>query len=151
MIGDVIYSILSADSNITDVVSTRIYPVIAPEQAANPCIVYSLRTEPEDNKDGAGIYHYFLVLDLFGGYNELRTLANTVKTAIDRYSGTVNSVVVDKIILRSVVDNGYNESIETHHVAMIFRIRVNVQANTYLLLETGDFLLLETGDKLILQ
>lgn len=155
-----IYSILSNDSNITSLVGSgadcRIYPLQAEQDDVNPCIVYNLRREPEDDKDGrATIAYHRLEIDIYGsksaaGYDQAHTLREYVQTALDRYSGTVQSVAIDWIH-----DLGYDEVYDTeaeaHRIMVDFRIREFVDYISTFLLETGDILLLETGDSLLIE
>ena len=45
-VGLAIYSILSSDSDISDLVSTRIFPNVAPQTTAFPFIIYDVDGDP---------------------------------------------------------------------------------------------------------
>jgi hypothetical protein len=95
-----IYGILSGDATLTALVSTRIYPEAAPQNAANPCIVYSESTpEFNDNKSGVSRLDVNLVqVDIYASTISVRnTIGARVRTLLDRYSGTVNSINIQSM------------------------------------------------------
>lgn len=99
-----IYGILSADSTLTALLSstTSIYPEAAPQSAANPCIVYSESTpEFNDTKSGVSTLDVNLIqVDVYADTISTRnTIGARVRTVLDRYSGTVNSIKVQSVQL----------------------------------------------------
>ena len=99
--GQIIYGILSATSGVTAVVSTRIYPDQAPQNAAFPYICFQLlQTSPLDTKEGVSKLDTLLVqVDCYTtSYDTAQSLSELVRGALDRYRGTINGHVVDKII-----------------------------------------------------
>ena len=51
--GKAVYGILSANSGVTDIVGTNIFPEIAEQETAVPFIVYQLQSvDPDDTHDG---------------------------------------------------------------------------------------------------
>ncbi len=95
-----IYGILSGDATLTAIVSTRIYPEAAPQNAANPCIVYSEST-PEFNDNKSGVSHLdvnLVQVDVYASTISVRnTIGSRIRTLLDRYSGTVNSINIQSI------------------------------------------------------
>ena len=54
-VGKAIYNILSNTTAVTDIVTTKIYPEIAPQNETQPYIVYSVvSNSPSDTKDDNG-------------------------------------------------------------------------------------------------
>lgn len=99
-----IYGRLSEDSTLTALLAsvTSIYPEVAPQNASNPCIVYSESTaEYSDNKDGASHLDTSIIqVDVYADTIAARnTIGARVRTLLDRYSGTVNTIVVQSIQL----------------------------------------------------
>jgi hypothetical protein len=97
-----IYGRLSADSTLINMLasSTSIYPEIAPQNAANPCIVYSESTgEFSDTKDGVShLDSNIIQVDVYANTIATRNaIGSRVRTLLDRYSGTVNGVVIQSI------------------------------------------------------
>lgn len=95
--GKALYGILTAASGVTSLVSTRIYPDMATQQAAYPFIVYSVtNTLPTDSKDGpSGLDEVeFSVLCYSNTYTQAQDIASAVRTALDRTSGSYSGITV---------------------------------------------------------
>ncbi len=121
-VGQIIYGILSATAGVTSLVSTRIYPDMAPQNATFPYIVFQkLSTQPTDTKEGASPLDKILVqIDCYSGsYDTSHTIAAAIRTALDRYSGTINGHVVDKIIF-SNDSSGSPQDVPTTTGSMIY-------------------------------
>jgi hypothetical protein len=99
-----IYGILAGDSTLTALLasSTSIYPEIAPQNAANPCIVYS-ETTPDfsGTKDGKSHLDINMVqVDVYAATIAARnTIGARVDTLLTRYSGTSNGIRIQSIDL----------------------------------------------------
>jgi|LakMenEpi03Aug12_release.lakeMendotaPanAssembly.Ray.scaffolds.fasta_scaffold1438389_2 hypothetical protein len=97
MIGKAIYGKLSATTAVTAITSTRIYPDMATQDATYPFIVYSVAdTAPTDIKDGVSPLDIVSVgLMIYAdSYAVAIDLAEKVRTALDRMSGTYDGVNV---------------------------------------------------------
>lgn len=95
-----IFSILSNDSNTNTFSSGGIYADVAEQGQTPPITVYRLTdVTPEPTKDGASDWDkYELEIAAIAKTEEdADTLAGHIKTALDDYTGTANSVVVDRI------------------------------------------------------
>lgn len=103
MIGKVLYSLAS------DVIT--LYPKRTSQGKATPYGTYSkVSGTPTDTKDGPSELDVDRVqIDIVTDtYAEGITLSDSLRTAIDRYQGTVQGVVVDKIVFegeRDMYDN----------------------------------------------
>jgi len=126
--GKVIYTLLSTNSPVTAVVSTRIFPDRASQGAPNPCIIYQdISNAPTDTKDGVS------TLDVrrfqIDVYSETRAEAETVngliRTALDRQSGTIAGINVDKVIYDSESDF-FDDIAQSYRVMSEYRIRVKL-------------------------
>ena len=103
--GNYIYSKLTATAGVTALVSTRIYPVVMPQDAAFPAIVYSVSNKPLDSnaKDRAAAHDTAIVTFNYwadvkygqDGYTALDSIDVAVRTAIDFVTGTAGSVTVE--------------------------------------------------------
>ena len=127
-VGKVIYNLLINDATISAACSTRIYPLVAPQEAADPCITYFLeRLDAHETKDGASSLNkeVWRVNVFAKTYSQCSDLADAVVTAIDRYSGTnsgvkvSNSVFVDRNDLYDNIDRVYQINLE-------FDIMINI-------------------------
>jgi hypothetical protein len=95
---------------------------MAPQNAAFPYIVFQkLSTRPTDTKEGASPLDKILVqIDCYSGnYDTSHTIASAIRTALDRYSGTINGHVVDKIIF-SNDSSGSPQDVPTTSGSMIY-------------------------------
>ena len=105
--GKALYHLLTNASGVTDIVSTRIYPVTAPQGTAFPFVVYStISSIPQNTKDvPAAVDHVRLQIDCYAkstasisGYDQAEQLAAAVRAAIDGVTpGTYAGVLVDGI------------------------------------------------------
>lgn len=127
MIGKVIYDILSSDGTVSGEVSTRIYPDTVPQNASFPYITYSvINTLPTDDKDGGSQLDVVGVqVDIYSrDYSEAQTIATGCRAALDRYSGTNNSVKVDKIKFSNESSRNYQQDLGVFWVSQDYDIRV---------------------------
>ena len=124
--GKAIYSILTSDSDVSAIVGTRVYPQIAAQGAAFPFVVYVLQdTSPSDTKSGVSTLdevRYDIVV-ASETYAEASDLTNKIRTALDRYTGTVAGVVIDSIQFQDI-DADNDPGTETYLTSSEYIIRV---------------------------
>ena len=124
--GKAIYSILTSDSDVSAIVGTRVYPQIAAQGAAFPFVVYVLQdTSPSDTKSGVSTLdevRYDIVV-ASETYAEASDLTNKIRTALDRYTGTVAGVVIDSIQFIDL-DVNNDPGTETYLTSAEYIIRV---------------------------
>lgn len=89
-----LYEILTANSGVTDLVSTRVYPGSAPDKAVTPYIAYKqVQRKPiktHNNYGGSSGTNYLrnveiLIEVLSFSYRESREIAEAVLAALDGY------------------------------------------------------------------
>lgn len=100
MIGKAIYGRLQAVSAVTTLVSTRIHPDYAPQDATYPFLIYKIIGNlPSDTKEGVSRLDTVQVsIETYAStYDSANTIAEAVRTALDRYSGTIEAIVIDSI------------------------------------------------------
>ncbi len=103
-IEDMIYTRLSATTGLTDLVSTRIYPLVRPQDSVNPSIVYWRVSNPilfsfsTDDEISQPRFQFDCYATTFSG---VRAVARQVKKSIDRW-GT--STGIPQIIRSDVVN-----------------------------------------------
>lgn len=121
-----VYSILANDANVTAEVGTRIYPTFIPENISFPAIVYRItEKEPQDTKDGVIGSIDTLTIDIYHNRaEETIDIADVVRTALDRYRGTVQSVVIDRTIYEGESDEILIPELALFHLSQTYRIRV---------------------------
>jgi hypothetical protein len=97
-IEDVIYSRLQATSAVTDLVSTRVYPIRRPADASLPLIVFDRVGEFSPTAmvaDPGNVIARFRFSCQADTPENARTLAATVKASIGYYSDSTTTPVVD--------------------------------------------------------
>ena len=90
-------AVLVGASGVTDLVSTRVYPSGAPSSVTKPFVVYEVDTlEPVDALDGhTGItFASFTITSWGASYSDAKAVADAVRTALNDYSGTSDSVSI---------------------------------------------------------
>ena len=98
-VGAALMRILVTNSDVTGMVSTRLYPERAPEGAAAPFIVYSIvSNQPSDSKNGTPIDEAQVeVFSVASTYADTNKLADFVRAAVDRQS---TEVLVDSELVK---------------------------------------------------
>jgi hypothetical protein len=97
MIGKALYGKLSATAAVTALVSTRIFPDMATQDATYPFIVYTNdATQPTDVKDSSSPLDVVTmsVMIYSNSYSQAQDIAAAVRTALDRMTGTIQGVNV---------------------------------------------------------
>lgn len=127
-----IYGILSGDATLIALLATTtsIFPEVAPQSAANPCIVYSESTpEFNDTKSGVSRLDINIVqVDVYASTIAARnTIGARIRTLLDRYSGTVNSVNIQSIqlvySLKLVEQEQDKNAVKIYRQTFDFRVR----------------------------
>jgi hypothetical protein len=124
--GKALYSILTSDSDINAIVGTRVYPQIAAQGASFPFIVYLLDDlEPSDTKSGVSTLDEvrYEIVAAAETYAVLADLTEKIRTALDRYTGTVAGVVIDSIQFTDL-DTANDDNNEVFVSSSEFIIRV---------------------------
>lgn len=97
-----LYSILTGDSDVSGLVSTRVYPYVAPQDVVLPFITFSRISGEHAQHMGGGVglaTVRLMVTSWAKKSDSASTLAEHVRDALQGYSGTAASVDVDAVIL----------------------------------------------------
>ena len=124
--GKAIYSILTSDSDVSAIVGTRVYPQIAAQGAAFPFVVYLINDlTPSDTKSGVSTLDEvrYEVLAIAETYAEAADLNEKIRTALDRYTGTVAGIVVDSIQFTEL-ETDYDDASETYLANSEYILRI---------------------------
>jgi len=107
-IGDVIYSLLSNNAPVAAIVGTKIYPYLAVDDLAYPYIVYTIEgNDAEQNNDGICTDIVSVNIECYSEtLGEVEDIGNKCRTALDRVSGTTETIKVQSISFRNE-DGGY--------------------------------------------
>lgn len=128
--GKVIYGLLSAASNVTDIVGSspvKVFPNTAPQGITPPYITYlKVSNAPQNSKDGQPVDHIRMQVDIFAlTYPQLEDLAGKVDAALNLYSGTVNGVLVDEIRFETENDT-VDEDEDMYRLSVDYLLRIKL-------------------------
>lgn len=113
-------SAMLADSGITALVSSRIYPDLAPLKPTLPCVVYErVNTVPDEfsfSLDGPGLYRTTVVLScLASGSASSLAVARAIRSALENKQGQLtNTQEVELILMKDLRDEGFNDLSEIY-------------------------------------
>ena len=126
MIGKVIYNLLSNSAPVAAIVGTNIFPGIADEDIKVDYIVYEQSgTAPTNDKDGPSCLDVLEYdIEMYGKTRARVTdLADKVRTALDRVSGTIEGQNVDSIVFADE-GGGYADADRVHIKIQRYTIRL---------------------------
>lgn len=123
---EAVYNILSNDGNITALVGSKIFPTFIPEDQNFPALIYRITEKnPQETKDGVFGSLDTLLLEVYSTQAEnCIDIADTIRTAIDRYRGTAASVVIDRIRFEGSTDEVLIPELMLYHLSQQYEIRV---------------------------
>lgn len=108
---EALYVQLKNSSTLASLVSTRIYPVVAPIEADYPRITYQLISETPSHAMGGDVSKrdpYFQIDIWAESYTGMESVGNQVMTCLQDFSGTItsgsSSLAVDRIFLEGQMD-----------------------------------------------
>lgn len=135
-VGKFIYNALNVTA-INNIVDSRIYPVVAPnDEAKFPCIVYEVTsTDPVNTKDrldtqddgSKGRFMENVAVTIYSlgyEYSQVENLENEVRKILDGYRGTISGVNVDGVLLLDSKD-GFDYEVEIFRKETDYNIRIN--------------------------
>jgi hypothetical protein len=99
-----IYTILRANNDIVTTFATRIYPVVAPQAATYPYLVYTLTgLTTNESKSFANKWDDCSVTTTVFHTNitDAETYGNYMRTAMNRYKASISSDVIIGCVLQS--------------------------------------------------
>jgi hypothetical protein len=119
-----IYTILSGNSGVTDLVSTRIYPIKAPQPIATPFIVYRQITQNTDYLLNGTIELAEVIIQITSCSTTLSNaidISNAVFTAMNLAASGSGQYSIKKIFHENQ-QNGYYEDENLYYVRDDFSI-----------------------------
>lgn len=112
MIEEALYSLLTNNSNVANIVSTRIYPDgDVPDKPTRPFLTQKRVATAHTNRTHSGKSYQTrsIEIDCYASTPfAAKGLAETINTAIDSYKGTVGSYRIDALFVTDIRD--YYES-----------------------------------------
>jgi len=115
---------LAAVAGVTNIVGTRIYPNLLPQDVTLEAITYRRVSGPHVSAFGtdAGLSNPRFQVDVWADlYTEAVALAAAVQTALVRFRGTIASETIQDILLLNELDI-YEQERRIHRVMMDFEV-----------------------------
>ena len=116
---------LLAVTAVTDLVGTRVYPLLLPQDPTYPAIRYQQITGTRESAMGSdvGLVEATEQVDSYDStYAGARVLAEAVRAALQRFRGTVAGVVIsDVFVLEGPLDL-YEEAVKIYRVQQDFTV-----------------------------
>jgi hypothetical protein len=107
MIGISLFTLLSADTTLTGLVGTNIFPVEANQRKEDPIIIYWVKSvEPTDTKENVSDEDWVKgeIMVYSKNYDLMQTISKRVRTILDKYSGTVAGNEISEIRFEDFMD-----------------------------------------------
>tara|TARA_R110000796_G_C14319337_1_gene407615 strand:+ start:204 stop:593 length:390 start_codon:yes stop_codon:yes gene_type:complete len=126
--GPALYGILATDAGVLSVASNRIFPEIAAQGSELPLVVYRFSNLiPSDTKSGVSTLdsESYVIVAIAKSYTVSTDLSDKIRTALDRYSGTVNSVEVQSIEFTGY-DSDYDADNAVYTTVTEFTLRIKI-------------------------
>lgn len=127
--GLAIYNILTTNVDVGSMVSRRVFPNVAKNGTEFPFIIYDVESEsPTQDKDGVStLDEDFVMVSCYSKtYSEASDLAQKIRTALDRKTGTFGGIEI-----QSIQYNGYNDLFDdntsdegVYRKALDFKLRI---------------------------
>lgn len=119
-------SLITGNAGISAIVSTRVYPVVAPDNVTFPCLTYQRITSAKEAtlNDGGSFTTANFEINIWtpkttaagaGGFEQARDLARKIEGVLNGYRGTVSSVDIQGILIQNEA-HGYETDIEVYRI-----------------------------------
>ena len=144
-IEEAVYYVLSANTDVTASVSTRIYPKQLPQEAIIPAITFYRMSGTRVHVMGDDVAMEESLVQISIWANSLvqtRVIADAVRVSMQRWRGTYGNITIHDSLLQSEYDDfdDGTEQYECVHEYRIFHSYSAVADDTYLTTDGGDFL-----------
>lgn len=121
-----LYSILTDASAVTDLVSTRVYPVMAAQSGSGDYVRYAkVDGQPYHTAQGAGGLRWgrFSFLCHASRWSSSKAIAAAVLSTLDGYTGTVDGVRIAACLSEEEVDLEFDDQARLYGRAVDFMIQ----------------------------
>jgi hypothetical protein len=125
MINAVIYNRLSTSTEVTNLVSTRIFPQAAPLNTDYPLIVYTLTSKvPTNTKDMPSVLDVSrFQIDVYAkAHEEAGNINDKIRLALEGTTGTIAGHIIDSIYFERESE-GYDNDQEFYRISSDYFIR----------------------------
>jgi hypothetical protein len=107
-IDEAIYSALTGNATLTGLVSTRIYPLVLPQECDLPAVTFFRVSNLHNHGMGGDVTLMetrLQISSLADSVSMMRTVSDAVRGVLSRWRGTYESVVVQDSLLDSEMDD----------------------------------------------
>lgn len=121
---DAIYSRLSNYTDLTDLVSTRIYSKEITQDTTKPCVYFEITGVERIsaiNGDSGMCNAQCRVISIASTLSGAVAVADEVRAALQRYSGTVSSTDIRDILIENEFDS-YESDLDESNVEQFFTV-----------------------------
>ena len=108
LIGEALFTRTTGYAGLTALIAARMYPVVAPQDATVPFVVYQEISNERISAMGVdtNIARPRFQFTSYGSdYEEARTVAKQVQLSLQRFSGVVATVTIDDIFIETDLDD----------------------------------------------
>lgn len=126
MIKNAICKILGDDATLTAIVD-QFFPVYAPQGTDFPfVVVQKTSTEPTNIKSTASTDDIaYVQIDMYAVKQEtVQSIASRIRTLLDQYSGTIQSVTIENMIFEDEEDGVFDIETEVFAKSQDYRARI---------------------------
>lgn len=123
-LNEAIYGRLQAVTGVTNLVGTRVYPVVLPQSPTYPAIRYQQTAGSREPAMGSnsGLVKTTVQIDSYSDtYEQARQVAEEVRSALQRFGGTVAGVVIESVFVEGPLDV-FEEEIKKFRVQQDFTV-----------------------------
>lgn len=108
MIETGLFALLSADSNLEQLIGGRVYPVIVPQNSAVPHVCFE-QTGREGNDPtvcnvSTSVQKEYEISSRSKSYFEAKEVADAVRVILNNFSGLMGETAVDRVLLQNEQD-----------------------------------------------
>jgi len=125
MIADNLYAYLTSQAGITNIASTRIYPVILPQEPTYPAITYNDDDSNYTETFSGQTDHVQSIYQLDAWDNTYAgsvALGNAISAALKNKSGSFGGITIQRCTVLSGPIMAYEDSVEAYRQTYIFSI-----------------------------
>jgi len=127
-----LYARLTSRTAVSSLIITRVYPLIAPQGAPLPLVVYQRTAveRPQSLAGNVGNPVVTLQLTTYGtSYTSVKSIARAVRLAVDGWTGTTAGVTIQRTTLQSEADGvdlpADDQMLPYYSVVQTFDFRIN--------------------------
>lgn len=118
-------SLRSATYSLLSGVTSKVYPVVAPQETTGSYAVYSLRITPVRCQDGISMYDVDVSLEVYAEtWDACADLADSFQSAIEDASGTYDGDSLEVGLYNSETDD-YISDIDKFNISQEYTLKFN--------------------------